>query len=46
MRSILDSREWGATVIDAVGSDFPAEDEGCNGTFPQLVIYGGKMPVQ
>jgi hypothetical protein len=33
-------------TIDAVGSDFPAGDEGCNGTFPQLVIYGGKMPVQ
>ena len=33
-------------TIDAVGSDFPAGDDGCNGTFPQLVIYGGKMPVQ
>jgi len=33
-------------TIDAVGSDFPAEDEGCNGTFPQLDIYGGKMPVE
>ncbi len=33
-------------TIDAVGSDFPAGDDGCNGTFPQLVIYGGKMPVE
>ncbi len=33
-------------TIDAVGSDFPAEPDGCNGTFPQLTIYGGKMPVQ
>lgn len=33
-------------TIDAVGSDFPSESAGCNGTFPQLVIYGGKMPVQ
>ncbi|MEN8164715.1 MAG: hypothetical protein ABFS37_11350 [Acidobacteriota bacterium] len=33
-------------TIDAVGSDFPAENEGCNGTFPQLLIYGGKMPVE
>ncbi len=33
-------------TIDAVGSEFPAGDDGCNGTFPQLVIYGGKMPVE
>ncbi len=33
-------------TIDTVGSDFPAGDDGCNGTFPQLVIYGGKMPVE
>ena len=33
-------------TIDAVGSDFPADVDGCNGAFPQLVIYGGKMPVQ
>lgn len=33
-------------TVDAVGSGFPAETDGCNGTFPQLVIYGGKMPVQ
>ncbi len=31
-------------TIDAVGSDFPAEADGCNGSFPSLVIYGGKMP--
>ena len=33
-------------TIDAVGSDFPTDSEGCNGTFPQLIIYGGKMPGQ
>ncbi len=33
-------------TIDAVGSNFPADVDGCNGAFPQLVIYGGKMPVQ
>ena len=33
-------------TIDAVGSEFPAENDGCNGTFPQLTLIGGKLPPQ
>ncbi|HSO21602.1 MAG TPA: hypothetical protein VLT81_01765 [Chondromyces sp.] len=29
-------------TIDAVGSNFSGADEGCNGSFPTLVIEGGK----
>jgi hypothetical protein len=29
-------------TLDAVGSDFSGLDLGCNGTFPQMEIYGGK----
>jgi hypothetical protein len=29
-------------TIDGVGSDFTGADTGCNGVFPQLVLYGGK----
>jgi hypothetical protein len=29
-------------TLDAVGSDFTGADLGCNGTFPQMEIYGGK----
>jgi hypothetical protein len=29
-------------TIDAVGSNFSGIDEGCNGTFPTLVLRGGK----
>ena len=29
-------------TVDAVGSDFSGIDTGCNGTFPQQDLYGGK----
>jgi hypothetical protein len=29
-------------TIDAEGSDFTGEDSGCNGTFPSLLLRGGK----
>ena len=29
-------------TLDAVGSEFSGLDLGCNGTFPQLQLYGGK----
>jgi hypothetical protein len=29
-------------TIDAVGSNFSGADEGCNGSFPTLVVEGGK----
>jgi hypothetical protein len=29
-------------TLDAVGSDFSGIDLGCNGTFPQMELYGGK----
>ena len=29
-------------TLDAVGSDFSGLDSGCNGTFPQMEMYGGK----
>jgi hypothetical protein len=29
-------------TLDAVGSDFSGLDSGCNGTFPQMELYGGK----
>jgi len=29
-------------TLDAVGSDFSGLDLGCNGAFPQMVVYGGK----
>ena len=29
-------------TVDAVGSDFSGADTGCNGTFPQQDLYGGK----
>ena len=29
-------------TIDAVGADFSGVDTGCNGTFPQLQVFGGK----
>jgi hypothetical protein len=31
-------------TIDAVGNDFSGADIGCNGAFPQLVVFGGKGP--
>lgn len=33
-------------TLDAVGSDFPTDVAGCNGTFPTMTVYGGKMPAQ
>lgn len=33
-------------TIDAVGSEFTGDSSGCNGTFPQLTVYGGKMPLE
>lgn len=33
-------------TIDAVGSDFPSDVDGCNGTYPTMTVYGGKMPAQ
>lgn len=29
-------------TLDAVGSEFSGLDTGCNGTFPQMELYGGK----
>jgi hypothetical protein len=29
-------------TVEAVGSNFPTIDEGCNGAFPSLVLEGGK----
>jgi hypothetical protein len=29
-------------TLDAVGSDFSGIDSGCNGTFPQMDLFGGK----
>jgi len=29
-------------TVDAVGSEFSGDDAGCNGTFPSMVLYGGK----
>jgi hypothetical protein len=29
-------------TIDAVGANFTGADTGCNGTFPQLQVFGGK----
>jgi len=29
-------------TVDAVGSQWTGEDAGCNGTFPQLDMKGGK----
>lgn len=29
-------------TVDAVGSEFSGADEGCNGTFPQQILNGGK----
>jgi len=29
-------------TLDAVGSDFSGLDTGCNGSFPQMELYGGK----
>lgn len=31
-------------TIDAVGSEFPSDVDGCNGVFPTMTVYGGKMP--
>ncbi|MCD4749181.1 MAG: hypothetical protein K8R59_07395 [Thermoanaerobaculales bacterium] len=31
-------------TLDAVGADFPTDVDGCNGDFPQLTVYGGKLP--
>jgi len=33
-------------TIDAVGSDFPVDVDGCNGEFPQLVVRGGRLPAE
>ena len=33
-------------TIDAVGSEFEGDAAGCNGDFPRLTIYGGKMPLE
>lgn len=33
-------------TIDAVGSQFEGDAAGCNGDFPRLTIYGGKMPLE
>ena len=33
-------------TLDAVGSDFPADVDGCNGTFPQQTVYAGVLPLQ
>lgn len=32
-------------TVDAVGSEFSGADDGCNGVFPPLTVYGGKLPV-
>jgi len=29
-------------TLDAVGSDFSGIDLGCNGTFPEMDLFGGK----
>ena len=39
--TIDDSLGFSGT-LDAVGSDFSGLDLGCNGTFPQMELYGGK----
>ena len=31
-------------TVEAVGSDFPADLDGCNGSFPPLTLPGGKQP--
>jgi hypothetical protein len=31
-------------TVEAVGSDFPADLDGCNGSFPPLTLTGGKQP--
>ena len=39
--TVEDSLGFSGT-LDAVGSDFSGLDTGCNGTFPQMELYGGK----
>jgi len=42
MTFALDHNAGFSGTIDAVGSDFTGVDAGCNGTFPQLDLFGGK----
>jgi len=41
--TVDDSENLGFSgTLDAVGSEFSGIDDGCNGTFPQQDLYGGK----
>jgi hypothetical protein len=44
LRFELDDSASLSGAIDAVGSSFTGIDVGCNGTFPELVLAGGKAP--
>ncbi|MCP4902008.1 MAG: hypothetical protein GY906_34010 [bacterium] len=44
MQFDLNSNASFSGTVAAVGSDFPSIDSGCNGTFPNLVLKGGKAP--
>ncbi|MCP4903251.1 MAG: hypothetical protein GY906_40330 [bacterium] len=44
VRFDLNSRSSFTGMVASVGTDFSGGDSGCNGTFPDLVLRGGKTP--